>query len=213
MDKVGALFITTIIVLGGVLGGLGYHYISGGQEAYSGTTTDDTDDVPDTSTSDTSDDTGSTLPLAYDFNLPKVGGGNIKLSDLRGKVVVLDFMATWCSPCATEIGYLKEVYASYGSNKVVILSIDVDQSEDAGDLAPYISEKGISWNVLMDTSGISQVTGYQASSIPTLVIVDTTGHIAYRTVGVIVRKDLSFQPYSGSCPMFWMRRRYARVWP
>ena len=185
MEKAAVIFISIIIVASVTLGGLGYMYFSGGQEAYTGTpdnggdtTSDSDDDIPDTG-----DDTTPTLPLAPDFNLPKVGGGYVKLSDLRGRIVILDFMATWCGPCETELAHLEDIYESYGSYQVEILSIDVDQSESESLLSIYADNHDIPWDVLMDTSAINNAVGYEVSSIPTLVIVDQNGRIAFRSEG------------------------------
>lgn len=177
MEKAAVIFISLIVAISLVLGGLGYMYFSGGQTAYTG--------VPDGSTAPPPPSTSNpTLPLAPDFKLPKVGGGYVSLSGLRGKVVVLDFMATWCGPCKTELPHLAEIDANYGTDKVIVLSIDVDASESESLLSQYIKDNAISWEVLRDTSGINNAAGYDVASIPTLVIVDQNGRIAYRNVGV-----------------------------
>lgn len=184
MEKVAAIIISIIIVTSTALAGLGYLYFIDSQEAY--VSNSDDDGTPD-ATSDPEPDSEpviSNLPIAPDFNLPKVGGGYVKLSSLQGQVVILDFMATWCGPCETELAHLDEIYNSYGSSQVRILSIDVDTSESESLLSVYADNHDISWDILMDTSGVNNAGGYDVSSIPTLVIVDQDGRIAYRSVGV-----------------------------
>lgn len=199
MEKAAVIFISIIIAASVAIGSLGYLYFSDGQEAYTGTpinggdTVDTTDDSSDDTISDTGDDTISTLQLAPDFNLPKVGGGSVRLSDLRGQVVILDFMATWCGPCETELAHLEDIYQSYGSSQVKILSIDVDQSESEAVLSIYADKHDISWDVLMDTTAINNAAGYDVSSIPTLVIVDQDGRIAFRAEGVTQASTLKME--------------------
>lgn len=182
MEKEAAIFISLIVVASTVLAGLGYMYFSDGQEAYIDNSDDDGTTTPDSTPDTTPDD--SNLPLAPDFNLPKVGGGYVRLSSLRGQVVILDFMATWCGPCETELAHLDEIYNTYGSSQVRILSIDVDSSESESLLSTYADNQDIAWDILMDTNGINNAAGYDVSSIPTLVIVDQDGRIAYRAVGI-----------------------------
>ena len=177
MEKAAVIFISIIVVISVAIGGLGYMYFSGdSQEAYSGTPID----VGDT----------STLPLASDFNLPKVGGGYVRLSDLKGQVVILDFMATWCGPCETELAHLEEIYNSYSSSQVRILSIDVDKSESEALLSSYIDKHNIPWDTLMDFAGINNDPGYDVTAIPTLVIVDQDGGIAFRGEGIVQSSTL-----------------------
>jgi thiol-disulfide isomerase/thioredoxin len=128
-------------------------------------------------------DDGDTAGDAPDFTLPKVGGGTVSLSGCVGKVVVLDFMATWCGPCETEIEHLKDISEAYGASEVVILSIDVDSSEDDALLSGYIADHGITWDVLRDTAGINDEPGYDVTGIPTIVIIDQDGNIRFRHVG------------------------------
>lgn len=161
-----------------VLGGIGYFVIfSDSQEPYDENT----------------DDTGGTaaLNLAPDFTLPRVGGSPVTLSDLRGKIVVLDFMATEHAPCKTQNVHLKTISQQYNPNDVVILSITIDESESESQLLNYISDEGITWDMLRDTGGVSSYSDYSASSIPTLVIINRDGEIAFRNVGITPADDLA----------------------
>ena len=198
MQKAAIIFISLIVTISVVVAGLGFMYFSDGQTAYTGTSDGDGSHTDPGTTPDPSPNpspTPSNLPMAPDFNLPKVGGGYVRLSDLRGQVVVLDFMATWCGPCKTELTHLSEINDNYGSNQVRILSIDVDSGESDALLSSYINENGISWDALRDISGVNNAAGYDVQSIPTLVIVDQNGRIAYRSVGItqasVLRAEIS----------------------
>ena len=136
---------------------------------------DDGDGTPD----------NSGLPMAADFTLPVVDdGGLLQLSSLRGKVVVIDFFATWCSPCATQIGYLKDLEGVYPDSQVIIVSIDVDNNEGEDLISNYIDEMGITWDVLRNGGGVAAEDGYEVSSIPTMVIIDQDGHLVFREEGI-----------------------------
>jgi thiol-disulfide isomerase/thioredoxin len=183
MEKKGVAFVAALVGLIVIAGGLSYVYLSSGQSGYVNGSDDGTDDGADNGTPDGNDDPNEGLDLAHGFTLPKVGGGSISLDNYKGKVVVLDFMATWCGPCVTELAHLKDIDQGYGDD-VVILSIDVDAQEDDPVLLPFIAQHSITWPVLRDTAGISQASGYSASSIPTLVIINKDGYIQQRFVGV-----------------------------
>ncbi len=130
-------------------------------------------------------DGGTDMTLAPDFSLPVVDdGGILQLSSLRGRVVVLDFMATWCAPCATQMIELENVQDAYSPSQVVILSIDVDDRESESLISNYKIQKDITWDVLRDGGSVGSLPVYNAKTIPTIVIVDQTGHITYRNVGV-----------------------------
>ncbi len=153
-------------------------------------TSDDNDGSGDTSDDPVPDDE-PTLPLAAGFTLPIVDdGGLLQLSSLRGKVVVLDFMATWCAPCATQMTELENVQSAYSDSEVVILSIDVDDSEGEDLISHYIANKEITWDVLRNGGGVASQAGYEVTSIPTIVIIDQDGYITYRNIGVTQDSEL-----------------------
>ena len=124
------------------------------------------------------------LPLAADFTLPVVDGGSLQLSSLRGKVVVLDFFATWCNPCAAQIEYLKDLESVYSESQVVIVSIDMDDDEGEDVLSAYKAQKGITWDVVRNGGDVASKPGYEVVSIPTMVIIDQDGRITFREVGI-----------------------------
>ena len=120
---------------------------------------------------------------APNFTLTDTNGNSFSLSDFRGKVVVLDLMATGCEPCKQEIPHLKEVQQHYGDD-VIILSISVAWGCDTNQwLATFKQERGCTWRFAIDTDDIA--TKYDAMSIPKLVIIDKNKNIRFTRVGVI----------------------------
>ena len=114
---------------------------------------------------------------ALDFTLTDIVGNTFRLSDHKGNIVIIDFMATWCGPCFTQTNYLKQIYSSYASKGVLIISIDVDPTETSEMLTKYKSNSGAEWIFAL---GPDFGTKYQFLSIPTIVIVDRTCIIMFR---------------------------------
>lgn len=128
-------------------------------------------------------DVGKTAP-----NFVDTDDNSFSLVSLRGKVVVLDFMASWCSPCITEMSHLKEIFSSYSADQLVIISIDVDPTESDDAIKQFRSTYGDNW-VFASGSGVG--TTYVAIYIPTLYLIDKQGAIAYKGVGVTSSSTLS----------------------
>lgn len=125
--------------------------------------------------------------LAPDFALVDVNGQQFRLPDFSGKTVVLDFMATWCGPCVTQIGNLVELESKFSEDELAIISIGVDSYEDPEDLRALALDLGAEWTFAMDTLGISDL--YSVTAIPKLVVVDPQGYIVYEGDGL---KSTSF---------------------
>ncbi|KUO41272.1 MAG: hypothetical protein AVW05_02875 [Hadesarchaea archaeon DG-33] len=106
---------------------------------------------------------------------------SFSLTGHRGNVVVLDIMATWCGPCITEMDHLKELYANYSTQGVVIMSIDIDPTESDEMIRQFKSTYGGDW---IFASGPEVGITYQIMYIPTIYIIDKQGIIAYKNVGV-----------------------------
>jgi peroxiredoxin len=120
---------------------------------------------------------------ALDFELVDLKGQQVKLSDLRGKVVLLNFWATWCPPCKAEIPDLIKFYEDFKDKDVVILGVDLTQSEKSQNaVADFLKSYGITYPVALDTDGTASKM-YQVTGIPTSYIIDTQGIIRDIIVG------------------------------
>jgi len=112
-----------------------------------------------------------------DFSLPVVFGGEpdgrVKLSEQRGKLVVLDFWASWCKPCREQAHVLAAV--SKNNSKVVVIGINVSDSPAAAQR--YLAEARPPWVVLEDSDDLA-AQAYQVKTLPTLVIIDREGKVA-----------------------------------
>jgi thiol-disulfide isomerase/thioredoxin len=113
---------------------------------------------------------------------------NTDFSEFRGKVVVLDFFATWCSPCIQQIPHLAEIHEKYNSSDVVIVSIG-SSTDAVEDLEQFKEEHDMSWRVARDTVGAFDK--YGVLYIPKLVILDQEGSISYEHEGVTSASDLA----------------------
>lgn len=124
---------------------------------------------------------------AEDFSVRDIDGKEFVLSAQRGKVILIDFMATWCPACQAESEYLKEIYSQYQGEALVMISIGVDPREGNDKLREYKTKYGESWPI---ASGPGVGTIYQVSELPTLVIIDKDGVIRFRDTGVVPTSTL-----------------------
>ncbi len=117
--------------------------------------------------------------VAPDFSLNTPDNQTIKLSQFRGKPVLINFWATWCAPCITELPLLVQTYQA-NQGKLVILGINM--KEDAGTVEARVKSVGITYPVGLDNTG--EVTNrYQVRGYPTSLFVDKNGVIQRITVG------------------------------
>ena len=125
---------------------------------------------------------------APDFELTKLDGTNVKLSDLKGKKVILNFWATWCGPCQQEMPDMEAFYKEHKEN-VEILAVNYTPSEKVGEekVSNFIKEKGITFPVLLDKN-IDVTTAYKVITIPTSYFIDTKGVIQDKFIGPMTQK-------------------------
>jgi thiol-disulfide isomerase/thioredoxin len=131
-------------------------------------------------------DSGVESPLvgkpAPEFDLALVGGKRFRLSASKGKVVVLDFWATWCGPCVAEMPNMKQLYAKYHDKGVEFIGVSLDQPKEDGGLdalKKYVKENEIAWPQYYQgnywESEFSMSWGI--NSIPTMFLVDQDGKL------------------------------------
>lgn len=123
---------------------------------------------------------------APDFTLNQADGTPLTLSDLRGKVVVIDFWASWCKPCRASNPHMKEFYAKYRDKGVEVLGISNDSRLD--DWKKALEEDQLPWLNVVDEfdnphSTARVITMYAAPYLPTLVLIDRDGKIAAHNIG------------------------------
>ncbi len=121
---------------------------------------------------------------AYDFELVDLNGQKAKLSDYLGKVVVLNFFASWCPPCQVEMPHINEVYKELKDKDVVILGINLTEQDNMDDLKALLEENQIEFPILLDEN--SEVAGlYGIRSIPVNVVVTAEGIVSEYSIGAI----------------------------
>ncbi len=121
-------------------------------------------------------------PEARDFTLKDMDGKNWRLSELRGKVVLINFWATWCPPCRRELPSLERLWRRLGNESFVVLAINVGEDADTVFAFTGLLEPAPTFPILLDRD--SAVLGnWPVKGLPTTFVVDKKGRIVYRAVG------------------------------
>lgn len=120
-----------------------------------------------------------------DFTLTDLSGKSWALKDLKGKVVLLNFWATWCPPCRKEMPDLEALYQRFAPQGLVILGID---DEDAPTVQPFIAQHGITYPVLLDP-GRKVNTLFQIDGIPKTFVYDRDGKLLTESIDMRTQKQ------------------------
>ena len=113
---------------------------------------------------------------ATDFTLKSRGGKNIKLSELRGQVVMINFWASWCGPCRQEMPLLEALHKKYSALGFTLLGVNVEQ--DSSKANAYLRDISVSFPILFDKKN-SVSKAYNISAMPSTVMVDRDGNLRY----------------------------------
>ncbi len=114
------------------------------------------------------------------FSLKDIKGNIVTLESLKGKVVFVDFWATWCGPCKEEFPELDALYKKYGKDGFEVVGISVDKSES--NVAEFLKKRPVSFTILTNTNG-DVAEAYGLPGMPTGFIIGKDGVIRYRHVG------------------------------
>ncbi|MCS6909216.1 MAG: redoxin domain-containing protein [Anaerolineales bacterium] len=124
---------------------------------------------------------------APDFVLTDLEGRQVRLSDFKGQVVLLNFWATWCSPCQAEMPAIEDRYATFKSQGLVVLGIN--QDEDTKTVQAFVERLGLTFTILLDPGAVVGEL-YRARGLPTTFIVDRDGKIIVQKVGFMSDRQL-----------------------
>jgi peroxiredoxin len=131
---------------------------------------------------------------APDFALPGLDGQDVRLSDYRGKVVLVNFWGTWCEPCKEETPALQAAYRNLRDQGLVIIGIDLANQERTGaegadDVRAFATRYGVTYPIALDVEG-EVARAFQIYPIPTSFFIDPSGTIRYVRAGPIDTREI-----------------------
>jgi thiol-disulfide isomerase/thioredoxin len=125
---------------------------------------------------------------APDFELRDLADKKVKLADFRGKVILLNFWATWCLPCRQEVPLLVELQNKYGPDGLQIVGVDMDVDADDR-LLNFVREQKINYPVLMADTPTEEAYGAM-TLVPQTFFIDRSGKVASRVLGTVEGADI-----------------------
>jgi peroxiredoxin len=115
------------------------------------------------------------------FRLPSLGGGEVNLASQRGRIVVVNFWATWCPPCVAEMPSLERLYRTLTPEGLAVVTVSTD--EDQAELRKFVSQHRLTLPVLMDPGGRVAGGDYRTTGYPETFLLDRQGRILRHVVG------------------------------
>ncbi len=124
---------------------------------------------------------------APDFTLPLLSGVDFALSEHRGIAVIIDFWATWCSPCEVQMPVLDALWKRRSGHDLMVVGVSVD-TDPAEVIAAWVAERGIEYPIALGDQELAM--RYGVIGFPTLLVIDPNGGIHTQHVGVLSRPEL-----------------------
>ena len=119
-----------------------------------------------------------------------VNASALDLAPYRGKVVYLDFWASWCAPCRQSFPWMSDLQRQYASRDFVVLAINVDQNRNSADR--FLGDVPSNFKILYDPQG-DIATAYKVSGMPSAVLIDRGGHVRFQHVGFSQKKKDQYE--------------------
>jgi thiol-disulfide isomerase/thioredoxin len=116
--------------------------------------------------------------MAPEWTLKDAAGKVHRLSDFKGKLVLMDFWATWCGPCRLSMPEIGKIYREYGAKGVVVLGMNVWENADP---VKFMRDNGYDYTLLLKADGVA--AAYQVQAIPAVYLIDGDGRIYYSKLG------------------------------
>lgn len=120
--------------------------------------------------------------VAADFALPDAQGKIVRLHELHGQVVFVNFWATWCLPCIHEMPMMEQLYQAFKQQPMTIVAVNLQQSRE--DVARFMESKHFHFPALLDHEG-TVTARYQVRGLPTTHLINCAGHVIGHTIGVL----------------------------
>lgn len=122
-----------------------------------------------------------------DFSLLALDGSTIRLSEMRGKTVVLNFWASWCVPCTEEMPELESFYKAHQGGNIVVIGVNVGEKPDVA--RGFVAKEGVTFPIALDED-TSVATSYGMRGLPMTVVIDPMGLIHWNRLGQLTRPIL-----------------------
>ena len=128
--------------------------------------------------------------LRPDFSLPDISGAQRHISEWDGKVITINFWATWCLPCLKEVPLLVDLQSEYGDDGFQVIGIALQKPEDVMD---FIRDNNVNYPILaaeMEVIPVAEAYGNQLAALPYTAIIDREGEIVYTKHGAVTRAEV-----------------------